>query len=137
MEPVFSQTDRISVVASDANWAWPQALQGIFQPLGVDFLVAGSTNDFVDILRQRRVHTTIIDLDAERLNGLATVRIIRIEYPAVPCILLASDVGQMTLREALRLNIFSVIDKPVDMALLREQLNRLFVKRYGSHIFSR
>jgi len=37
--------------------------------------------------------------------------------------------------EALKLDVFSVIDKLVDMGILWEQLNRLFIKRYDSDIF--
>ena len=40
------------------------------------------------------------------------------------------------LEEALELDAFSVIDKPVDMGILKDQLNRLFVRKYSSHIFS-
>ena len=41
-----------------------------------------------------------------------------------------------TLYDALGLDIFSVIAKPVDMGILQRQLNRLFVKRYDSEIFA-
>lgn len=41
------------------------------------------------------------------------------------------------LGDALRLDVFSVIDKPVDMSVLQEQLNRLFMKKYRSNVFSR
>jgi hypothetical protein len=40
------------------------------------------------------------------------------------------------LGRALQLDVFSVIDKPVDMNVLREQLNRLFIKKYNSNIFA-
>jgi hypothetical protein len=29
-----------------------------------------------------------------------------------------------------------VIDKPVDMGVLQEQLNRLFIKKYSSNVFA-
>ena len=41
------------------------------------------------------------------------------------------------LDEALQLDVFSVIDKPVDMDILRQQLNRLFIKKYNSDIFNK
>jgi hypothetical protein len=59
------------------------------------------------------------------------------DYPLLPCILLSSAAGESLLGEALRLDVFSVIGKPVDMGVLREQLNRLFLKKYSSDIFSR
>ncbi len=126
----------INVLVSDANWAWPQAMRSIFQPRGVSLLVAHNPAQFVQIIQQKRIHTTIVDMDGEASNGLATIRIIRMDYPLVPCILLTSDVCESLLGNALKLDVFSVIDKPVDMELLREQLNRLFLKRYQSAVFA-
>lgn len=132
----LSKLEEINVLASEANWAWPNALHDIFQPRGINLLVADSVNDFVNIIRQKRIHTTIVDMDSEKSNGLATVKIIRMDYPRLPCLLLASKAEQSLLGKALRLDVFSVIDKPVDMSILQQQLNRLFLKRYDSDIFA-
>ena len=126
----------VNVLVSEAKWAWPMALEEIFRPRGVSLLVAENTGEFVNIIRRRRIHTTIVDMDSETHNGLATIKIIRMNYPLMPCILLTSTAGEDLLGKALRLDVFSVIDKPVDMAVLRRQLNRLFIKRYDSDIFS-
>jgi hypothetical protein len=40
------------------------------------------------------------------------------------------------LRAALGLDVFSVVDEPVNMSILREQLNRLFIKKYNNDIFA-
>jgi hypothetical protein len=61
---------------------------------------------------------------------------IRSGFPLLPCILIADDAEQKLLSTALELDVFSVINKPVDMPLLKGQLNRLFLKRYGSTIFA-
>jgi len=132
----LSKLEEVNVLASEANWAWPEALRNLFKPRGVNLLVAENTDEFVNIIEQRRIHTTIVDLDSEKSNGLTTVKIIRIDYPLLPCILLTGSVGEMMLSKALRLDVFSVIEKPVDMNILREQLNRLFVKKYNSDIFA-
>ncbi len=96
--------------------------------------MAENVGEFVNIIERRRIHTTIVDMDSAG-GGLATIKIIRMDYPLIPCILLSSGAGEVLLGKALELNIFSVIDKPVDMNILREQLNRLFIKRYDSYIF--
>jgi DNA-binding NtrC family response regulator len=132
----FSKLEDVNVLASGANWAWPQVLRNLFEPRGVNLLVAENTDEFVNIIEQRRIHTTIVDLDSEKSTGLATIKIIRIDYPLLPCILLTSVVGEAILSKALRLDVFSVIEKPVDMNILQEQLNRLFIKKYNSDIFS-
>jgi DNA-binding NtrC family response regulator len=132
----FSKLEEVNVLASGANWAWPEIQRNLFEPRGVNLLVAENTSEFVNIIEQRRIHTTIVDLDSEKSNGLTTVQIIRIDYPLLPCILLTGSAGESMLSKALRLDVFSVIEKPVDMNILQEQLNRLFIKKYNSDIFS-
>jgi len=131
----MSQLNEVNVLASQANWAWPEALKSIFQPRGINLLVAGNSSDFMNIIRNKRIHTTILDIDSEKASALAMIKIIRMSYPMIPCILLTSSAEQELLDKALQMNVFSVIDKPVDMNILREQLDRLFIKKYKSDIF--
>lgn len=98
--------------------------------------MAASADEFVSIIESRRIHTTIVDMDSEKPDGLTTIKIIRMDYPRLPCILLTGVVYETLLGEALRLDVFSVIGKPVDMRVLHEQLNRLFVKKYNSDVFA-
>jgi DNA-binding NtrC family response regulator len=135
MVAMRQKLDEVNVLANGANWAWPEALRDIFRPRGVNLLVAEGAGEFVDIIGRRRIHTTIVDMEGEA-GGLATIRIIRMDYPLLPCILLSKSAGEALLGKALRLNVFSVIEKPVDMEVLREQLNRAFIRRYNSYIFS-
>ena len=131
----LSKLEEINVLASEANWAWPEALRHIFRPRGINLLVAENATEFIHVIKSKRIHTTIVDMDSETSNGLATIKIIRMSYPLLPCILLTSRAGQSLLDKALRLDVFSVIDKPVDMSILRQQLNRLFIKKYSSSVF--
>ncbi len=131
----LSKLEEVNVLASGADWAWPEALRRIFKPRGVNLLVAEDATEFVNIIRGRRIHTTIVDMDSAHSDGLATIKIIRMEYPLLPCILLSSTTGRELLGKALRLDVFSVVDKPVDMLILQELLNRLFLKKYDSSIF--
>ena len=130
-----SQLNEVNVLASEANWAWPEALKSIFQPRGINLLIAGNASDFLNIIRNKRIHTTILDIDSEKSSALAMIKLIRMSYPMLPCILLTDFAGQTILDKALQMNVFSVIDKPVDMNILREQLDRLFIKKYKSDIF--
>ena len=130
-----SQLNEVNVLASQANWAWPEALKNIYQPRGINLLVAGNASEFLNIIQRKRIHTTIFDMDSENSDTLAVIKIIRMSYPLLPCILLTSSAGQTLLCKALQLDVFSVIDKPVDMAILRKQLDRLFIKKYHCDIF--
>ena len=133
----WSQFDEVNVLASSANWAWPEAVRNIFKPRGVNLLMAEKTSDFVSIIASMRIHTAIVDVDAERPSGLATVKVIRLGYPRMPCILLTSRTDEDILGRALQLEAFGVVGKPVNMDILRELLHRLFVKKYNSNLFAR
>ncbi|MBP8303926.1 MAG: response regulator [Phycisphaerae bacterium] len=130
-----SQMGEVNVLASQTNWAWPRAVQDIFQPAGVNCITVQRADEFVYVLRHKRVHATIIDADSDQ-GRLSTVRIIRMDYPRLPCLLLSSDPGRDLLDRALQMEIFSVLAKPVDLDLLRRQLNRLFVKTYECPLFT-
>jgi DNA-binding response OmpR family regulator len=129
------QGGQINVLVNEADWAWPMAVREIFLPRGVSMMLARRPGDVLDIMRQRRIHTAIVDMDAENLNGMGTIRIIRAENPLLPCILLAREVEEKVLSKALELDVFSVIGKPVDFDVLMEQLDRLFTKRYNCDVF--
>jgi DNA-binding NtrC family response regulator len=130
-----SKLEEISILASEADWAWPESLHRIFRPRGVNLLMAQSADQFINIIGSRRIHTAIVDADSEEFNGLVIVKIIRMNYPLLPCIMLTSQARETVLSEALQLDVFSVIGKPVDMSILQRQLNRLFLKMYDSNIF--
>lgn len=127
--------DEVNVLASELGWAWPVALRDIFEPRGINLLVAKSAGEFVNVIERKRIHTTIVDIDSKEADGLTTIKIIRMDYPLIPCIVVTRRAEDAVLRVALELDVFSVIDKPVDMGVLLGQLNKLFVKKYSSDVF--
>jgi DNA-binding NtrC family response regulator len=135
MVAVHKQPEQINVLASAAGWAWPQALRDIFQPRGISLLMADNTNQFVNILNNRRVHTAIIDMDSAA-TSLAMIKVIKMDYPFLPFIALSTRTECDFLDQALQLEVYGVVAKPVDMEVLRQLLNRLFVKKYDNNIFS-
>lgn len=133
----WSQVGDVNVLASAADWAWPDAVRNIFKPRGVNLLMAENAGEFVNIISITRIHTAIVDLDSQRYNGLATVQIIRRDYPLVPCIMLTRKADKELLGKALQLNAFGVVAKPVNMDILQQLLHRVFLKRYNSDLFAR
>jgi DNA-binding NtrC family response regulator len=128
-------TDYINVLINDADWAWPQAVRQIFSSRGVQLMLVKRAEQALNVLQHRRVHTAIVDMECEA-GGLTIIKMIRSGFPLLPCILVAQAPEQKLLSEALELDVFSVINKPVDIELLQGQLHRLFLKRYGSAVFA-
>jgi DNA-binding NtrC family response regulator len=128
-------TEHINVLINDADWAWPEAVRQIFNSRGVQLLLVKKAEQALNILQHRRVHTAIVDMDSEA-GGLAIIKMIRSGFPLLPCILVAEMPAEKLLSTALELDVFSVINKPVDIELLQSQLHRLFVKKYNSNLFN-
>ena len=131
----LSQSDNINVLISDANWAWPQAVSKIFQPRGINALVAESTNEIVHIVNSNKIHMAILDAATPGQSAMHSLKVIRKHDKLLPCLLLAQKTDNRLLSQALDLKVFSVLIKPVDMVQLTEQINRLFKKYYKSNIF--
>lgn len=126
----LSQPKNINVLISNADWAWPQAVAQIFQPRRINALVADSVSDMVRLVTYNKMHLAILDSHPDDLSGMQVLKIIRQHDQLLPCILLAAHPSQQLLAQALALNAFSVLDKPVDLTLLAEQVDRLFLKYY-------
>jgi len=146
----LTQDDCINVLIDSARWAWPQAVATIFRPRGINALVAHSFADAVRLVRNNRIHLAILDSRSEprsqdlallnrprrELSGLQVLRTVRSYDRLLPCILLAHDIDDRLLAEALALGAFSVVGKPVDLQLLARQIDRLFLKWYQCNVFS-
>jgi len=114
----LTKKQEITLLASETDWAWSQALRDIFQPRGVNLVTAKNAGEFVEVIEKNPINATIVDMDSG--DGFVVVRIIRKVDPAVPCIMLSSRSEGNALSEAVAMGIFSVIDKPVDMCILQE-----------------
>lgn len=129
-------TDGVKVLINGFDWAWPQAVRQIFKDRSVELLMVKRPDEALNVIQQRRIHTAIVDMDSKMLSGLTMIKIIRSSFPALPCILLTEEAEQKLLSDALELDVFSVMNKPVDIDLLQSQLHRLFVKRYNNYVFN-
>ena len=146
----LTKPDSVNVLIEDSDWAWPRAVTEIFQPRGINALLAESTTEAVRLVSNNRIHLAILNYQCDSADrqpasprkprpgalGLSMLRLVRKQDSLLPCILLAHSVDDRLLAEALSLGAYSVLAKPVDMNLLGRQINRLFQKWYSSNVFS-
>ena len=99
----LSKLEEVNVLASGSRLGVAKALRHIFKPRGVNLLVAENATEFVNVIRNRRIHTTIVDMDSEHSNGLATVKIIKMDYPLLPSVQLLDfeDIGLLIRHDSL------------------------------------
>lgn len=132
----ISQSEPINVLLSNANWAWPQAVRELFQPRGINALMADSAKDILRLISTEKIHLAILDTSLNDVPGVQALGMIRRHNRSLPCILLAEKATDQLLSSALALNAFCVITKPIDMGLLAHQVHRLFTRYYASNLFT-
>ena len=122
-------SNRLTVLLANEQEGWHQTVRGLLEPQGVTTLVARSGREALDLIEKRPVHVAVLDQQMPQLGGLQVIKLMR-ERPAPPAaILLANQLTNHLLHEALGMPVFTVLAKPVDFNLLLDSLARV-LKRY-------
>ena len=129
--------NRLRVLLANEQEGWHQTVRGLLQPQGVETLSARSGRDALHLLETTPIHLAVLDVHMPGLGGLQVVRLIREQRrtaaePAPPAILLADDLSQQVMREALGMSVFSVLSKPVDFNALLDAMARIVRRHYAN-----
>jgi CheY-like chemotaxis protein len=132
MEP-FSCQNRLTVLLADEPDGSPMTVKRLLEPQGVTTLVARTGREALELIKSQPVHVVVLDVQMPQLGGLQAIKLMRemVKDPP-PAILLADRLSNNLLREALAMDIFSVIPKPVDMNRLLDSIARVIKRRYES-----
>jgi DNA-binding response OmpR family regulator len=128
-----TQADRspFSLLITDDDDSFREALRGIFETEGFRTLLAHSGEEALDILHDEPVHVALLDQHLPRLTGLETLRIIRQQMNVIlPVILLTADRTQQLLHDALSAQAFCVMPKPVSRNVVVYTVQRALARSY-------
>jgi DNA-binding NtrC family response regulator len=123
------RTNRLTVLLANEQEGWHQTVRGLLEPQGVQTLSARSGREALDLIESRPVHVAVLDQAMPQLGGLQVVKLMRERKNAPPAILLAKQLTNHLLREALSMQVFTVLGKPVDFNVLLDALARV-LRRY-------
>jgi|SRR5687768_2273963 len=123
------RTNRLTVLLANEQEGWHQTIRGLLEPQGVQTLSARSGREALDLIETRPVHVAVLDQSMPQLGGLQVVKLMRDRKNAPPAILLANQLTNHLLREALSMQVFTVLGKPVDLNVLLDALARV-LRRY-------
>ena len=126
--------NRLTVLLANEQEGWHQTIRGLLEPQGVQTLSARSGREALDLLETRPVHVAVLDAQMPQLGGLQVVKLMRESHKhepgkVPPAILLANHLTNHLLREALSMQVFTVLGKPVDFNVLLDSLARV-LRRY-------
>lgn len=125
---------RLTVLLANEQEEWHQTVRGLLEPQGVETVVARSGREALNLIESRPIHVAVLDQQMPQLGGLQVVRLMRdmrhgSMHPQPTAILLANQLTNHLLHEALGMHVFTVLAKPVDFNLLLDSLARV-LKRY-------
>jgi len=122
--------NRFTVLLANEQEAWHRTIRGLLEPQGVETVVARSGREALELIEKRPIHVAVLDQAMPQLGGLQVVKLMRALNYAPPAILLANQLTNNLLHEALAMHIFSVLSKPVDFNLLLDAMARVVKRHY-------
>jgi CheY-like chemotaxis protein len=121
--------NRFTVLLANEQEAWHQTVRQLLEPQGVQTVSARNGREALQVIESRSVHAAVLDAQMPQLGGLQVVRLMRELEKAPPAILLTNHLTSHLLHEALGMQVFSVLSKPVDPNQLLDSLARV-LRRY-------
>jgi len=125
--------NRLTVLLANEQEDWHQTVRGLLAPQGVQTLSARSGREALNLIEKFPVHVAVLDQQMPQLGGLQVIRLMREMKSAANCtpaaILLANQLTNHLLHEALGMHVFTVLAKPVDFNVLLDALARV-LRRY-------
>jgi CheY-like chemotaxis protein len=122
--------NRLTVLLANEQEEWHQTVSRLLEPQGVQTVSAHTGRDAFELLQSLPVvHAAVLDVQMPQLGGLQVIRLLRELQRGTPAILLANHLTSHLLNEALGMQVFSVLSKPVDFNVLLDSLARV-LRRY-------
>jgi DNA-binding NtrC family response regulator len=122
-------SNRFTVLLANEQESWHHTVRHLLEPQGVQTVSARNGRDALDLIQSMPVHVAVLDAQMPQLGGLQVIKLMRESAAAPVPILLSSHLTNHLLQEALGMQVFSVLSKPVDFNLLLDSLARV-LRRY-------
>ena len=94
------------------------------QARGMDVSTATSATDALEMVRTESYDAVIMDMIMPEMDGLKALKLFKESRPEVSIILLSANVPEEKCIEAIKLGAMDVIEKPADINLLTQQIEK-------------
>lgn len=96
---------------------------------GYDVLTAASGGEALEKLRTGNVHVVILDVKMPGMDGIATLREIKRQFPTIEVIMLTGHATVESAIEGLKTGATDYLMKPADIDEIIEKAKEAFMKR--------
>ena len=120
-----------SLLITDDDRDFRETLQEVFALRGFRTLLAEDGEAALGVMERETVHLMLLDMHMPRLNGLDTIRRVRIQHGMIPWILLSARLDDQLRTEAEAAEASSVLPKPVSFQEITGAVSRALATAYG------
>ncbi len=120
-----------SLLITDDDEGCRYSLKNIFEPRGYITHLASCGREAIEIARTELLHALILDMHLPDIGGVETFRVIKKEVKGVlPCIFISGDLSKELKLNALSVDAFTVIPKPINIEMMRFTMEQLIERYY-------
>ncbi len=120
-----------TVLITDDDLGFRETLRSVLEPEGLQTVLASDGEEALDIIQKQEVHLLLSDMHMPKLTGLETIRRVKAMKAVLPCILLSANADAKLVRQALRIQTFSVLPKPVTRRQITTIVNLALLGTYN------
>ena len=102
-----------------------EEVKSFFEEEGYEVHTADTGKDGIEILERVRPDLLLLDIKLPDMSGLMVLKFCKEGFPKIKVIVNTGYVDQMMIDEAERLGRDSFLQKPFDLELLRNEIDRL------------
>jgi DNA-binding NtrC family response regulator len=122
----------LSILITDDDRVLRETLRDIFAPRGFRTLLACDGEEALQILAAHDVHVLLSDMHMPKLTGLEMIRLARKIRNRLPCILMSADADADLVAQAMTVEAYSVLSKPVSQHLITTTVDNAVRAAYHS-----
>ena len=92
---------------------------------------APNARETIEIVAREKIHVLVLNVEMPDMSGLDTYRVLKLSTRFVPCVLTTQRMTRRVQIEALDVDAYSLIPKPLRLDRARRTLASLVKKYYG------
>ncbi|MEE4113203.1 MAG: response regulator [Desulfobacteraceae bacterium] len=123
--------DKLKLMIVDDEERFLATTEKLLRKKGVDVVTATSGAEALEKLRGQSVHVVILDVKMPGMDGVATLREIKRQFPMVEVIMLTGHATVESAVEGLKTGAVDYLMKPADLDQILEKANDAFSRRIG------
>jgi len=119
----------IKIMLVDDEERFLSTMTKLLKKKGYDVLTAPSGMEALENLNRHEVHVVILDVKMPGMDGVATLREIKKQFPLVEVVMLTGHATVESAVEGLKAGAFDYLMKPCDIDELLDKAHEAFEKR--------